>query len=104
MPTVRVAVPHNHDPDDVVKRAEPYIEKMVDDFEGHDLELEWEGHKAEFSFKSLAFTIKGTTEVTANEIAVAIDLPMMAMMFKDKVEKAINKNLNRALSDEAPPE
>lgn len=104
MPTVRVAVPHDRDPDEVVQRAQPYIEKMVDDFEGHDLDLEWDGHKAEFSFKSLAFTITGTTEVTPEQIEVAIDLPMMAMMFKDKVEKAINKNLNRALSDEAPPE
>ena len=42
MPTVSVSVPHDKDPDEVVKRATPYIEKMVTDFEGHDLEMEWE--------------------------------------------------------------
>ena len=100
MPMVKVAVPHDKDPDEVVKRATPYIEKMVDDFEGHDLDLEWTGRTGEFSFKSMTFSISGNVEVTENEIAVGVDLPIMAMIFKDKVEKAINKNLNRALADE----
>jgi len=96
MPTVKVAVPHDKDPDEVVKRATPYIEKMVDDFEGHDLEMEWDGRKSDFSFKSMAFSISGNVEVTEKEIAVAIELPMMAMIFKDKVEKAINKSQPRS--------
>ena len=100
MPTVSVSVPHDKDPDEVVKRATPYIEKMVDDFEGHDLEMEWTGHKGEFSFKSMSFSISGNVEVTAEKIDVNIELPLMAMIFKDKVQKAINKNMNRALADE----
>jgi len=100
MPTVSVSVPHDKDPDEVVKRATPYIEKMVSDFEGHDLELEWTDHKAEFSFKSMSFSISGDADVTADQIAVNIELPLMAMIFKDKVEKAINKNMSRALADE----
>ncbi len=100
MPKVRVAVPHQLDPDEVVKRAGPYVEKIVDDFQGHDLELQWEGRNANFSFKSLAFSIKGDVAVTDNEIAVSVDLPFAAMMFKEKVEKAIGKNLSRAISEE----
>ena len=100
MPTVSVSVPHDKDPDEVVKRATPYIEKMVSDFEGHDLEMEWTGRQAEFSFKSMTFSISGKADVTDDQIAVDIELPLMAMIFKDKVEKAINKNLNRALADE----
>jgi len=99
MPVVSVSVPHTHSPDDVKERAEPYIEKMVDDFEGHDLDLEWDGYKGDFSFKSLAFTITGKVRITDDEITVDVDLPLMAMMFKDKVEKAINKNLTRAVAD-----
>ena len=100
MPTVSVTVPHDKDPDEVVQRATPYIEKMVDDFEGSDLEMEWTDRKGEFSFKSMTFSISGNVEVDESQIAVNIDLPLMAMIFKDKVERAINKNLNRALSDE----
>ena len=63
MPTVSVSVPHSHDPAEVKTRAEPHIEKMVDDFEGHDLELEWTENKGEFSFKSMAFTINGEIQL-----------------------------------------
>ena len=99
MPIVTVSVPHSHDPADVKTRAEPHIEKMVDDFEGHDLEMEWTDNKGEFSFKSMAFTINGEVEIDTEQITVNVDLPIMAMIFKDKVEKAINKNLSRAVAD-----
>ena len=99
MPIVSVSVPHSHDPADVKTRAQPHIEKMVDDFEGHDLELEWTENKGEFSFKSMAFTINGDVEIDTEKITVNVDLPIMAMIFKDKVEKAINKNLSRAVAD-----
>ena len=103
MPIVSVSVPHQHNPDDVRQRAQPYIEKMVDDFEGHDLDLEWTGNRADFSFKSLSFKITGNAEIDEANITVNVDLPIMAMIFRDKVEKAITKNLTRAVDagDEA---
>ena len=100
MPKVSVAVPHELDPDVVVERAGPYIEKIVEDFQGDDLEIEWEGRSANFSFKSLTFKIKGEVAVSENDIEVNVDLPFAAMIFKDKVEKAIGKNLKRAVEGE----
>lgn len=100
MPKVVVAVPHSDDADEIVRRAEPYIEKIVEDFQGEDLELEWEGRRADFTFTSLTFKIKGDVEVDENQIAVGVDLPFAALMFKDKVEKAIKKNLTRAVEGE----
>lgn len=97
MPKVSVAVPHELDPDEVVERAGPYVEKIVDDFQGEDLEIEWEGRSANFTFKSLTFKIKGDVAVTEDDIGVTVDLPFAAMIFKDKVEKAIAKNLKRAI-------
>jgi hypothetical protein len=102
MPKVSVAVPHEMDPDEVAERAGPYIEKIVDDFQGHDLEIEWEGRAANFSFKSLTFRIKGDVAVSENDIAVNVDLPFAAMIFKDKVERAIGKNLKRAIGGDDP--
>ncbi|MEM8677958.1 MAG: polyhydroxyalkanoic acid system family protein [Planctomycetota bacterium] len=104
MPKVTVTVPHSHPPDEVVQRAGPYIEKIVDDFQGSDLEIEWVDHKADFSFTSLTFTIKGNVDVTPEDITVIVELPFAAMIFKDKVEKALNKNLTRAVSDEEAPD
>ncbi len=99
MPIVSVSVPHSHSRDDVKERAQPYIEKMVDDFEGHELELEWEEYTARFNFKSLAFRINGTAVIDDDKITANVDLPIMAMIFKDKVEKSIHKNLTRAVAD-----
>jgi hypothetical protein len=101
MPKVSVAVPHELDPDEVVELAGPYVEKIVDDFQGEDLEIEWNGRSANFSFKSLTFKIKGDVAVTENDIGVTVDLPLAAMLFKDKVEKAIAKNLKRAVEGDS---
>lgn len=101
MPVVRVAVPHHYDPDDIVRHSQVHIEKMIDDFDGHDLDLEWTGRTAQFQFKSLAFKIKGHIVVDDHEIAVDLDLPLMAMMFKDRIEKAIETNLTQAIADAA---
>ena len=100
MPTVSVSVPHDHSPEDIVKRAEPLMEKLVSDFEGKDLEMNWNGNNADFHFKSLAFTIKGRVAVDEEKIAVDVDLPFAAMMFKDKVQKGLTKALTRAVNDE----
>lgn len=98
MPRVSVAVPHELEPDEVVERAGPYIEKIVEDFQGDDLEIEWEGRSANFSFTSLTFNIKGEVAVSDEDIAINVDLPFAALIFKDKVERAIGKNLKRAIS------
>ena len=104
MPIVSVSVPHNRDPDDVVKSAQPHMQKLVDDFEGRDLEMEWNGHNADFAFTSLAFRIKGKIAVDNEKIAVEVNLPFAAIMFKDKVKKALTKNLTRAVEAGEAPE
>ena len=102
MPKVTVTIEHQTDPAKIsamIERTGQVIEKTVQDFEGHDLAIDWSDGSADFTFKSLAFTIKGTATVTADQVVVAIDLPFAAMMFKDKVERAITKNLTRAIDE-----
>lgn len=97
MPKVSVTVPHPYDPDEVVRRAGPYIERIVEDFEGEDLSVQWHGPQADFSFKILMFKITGDVEVLPQAIRVGIDLPLAAMLFKEKVQKSIEQNLLKAL-------
>jgi hypothetical protein len=98
MPKVTVTVAHTLSVDEAAARAKPALEKTVSDFEGRDLAINWNGPGAEFTFKSLAFTIKGRVAIEPAQVTVEIDLPFAAMMFKDKVQKAVTKNLNRSLS------
>jgi len=101
MPKVTVNVPHTLPLEQAIAQARPALDKTVADFEGRDLQIAWNGSVADFSFKSLAFTIKGRVSIEPSQATVDVDLPFAAMMFKDKVEKAIAKNLSRALSPPA---
>lgn len=101
MPKITVRVPHTLDPTAAFAKVQGALEKTVTDFQGHDLSLAGSDTRADFTFKSMAFTIKGTAAATAEEVVVEVDLPFAAMMFKDKAERAITKNVKRAL--EAPP-
>jgi hypothetical protein len=97
MPKLTVRVPHALPPAEAFAKIQPALEKTVTDFQGHDLALEGNETSKSFTFKSMAFTIKGRAEATASDVVVEIDLPFAAMMFKDKAERAITKNVTRAL-------
>lgn len=100
MPKVTVRVPHN-DPKAALTQIKPALEKMIADFQGHDLKLTGDDAKLDFQFKSLAFTITGRVVAEPTDVLVEIDLPFAAMMFKDKVEKALAKNLPRLLGQKS---
>ncbi len=98
MPKITVRVPHSLPPAEAFAKIQPALQKTVADFQGHDLALVASDTSQTFTFKSMAFTIKGKAEATAGEVVVEIDLPFAAMMFKDKAERAITKNVTRALA------
>ena len=102
MPKITVRVPHQLDPTAALAKIRPALEKTVTDFQGHDLAIEENGNTSQFTFKSMAFTIKGRTEATPSDVLVEVDLPIAAIMFKDKAERAITKNVTRALGGGAP--
>jgi hypothetical protein len=96
MPKITVRVPNN-DPKGAIAKIRPALEKTVADFQGHDLALTDHENGLEFKFKSMAFTITGRAIAEATDVLVEVDLPFAAMMFKDKAERAITKNITRAL-------
>jgi hypothetical protein len=85
-------------------RVKTALAKTVVDFQGRDLVTEGNDTSTAFSFTSLAFTIKGKAEATDEAAIVEVDLPFAAMMFKDKAERAITKNVTRALAAESAGE
>ena len=98
MPKITVKVPHN-DPAGAIAKVRPALEKTMADFQGHDLELTGNDSALEFKFKSMAFTITGRALAGPSEVVIEVDLPFAAMMFKDKAERAIAKNVSRALGN-----
>jgi hypothetical protein len=104
VPKISVRVPHQLDPAAAFERVKTALAKTVTDFQGRDLVTEGDGTSTTFSFSSLAFTIKGKAEATGDAAIVEVDLPFAAMMFKDKAERAITKNVTRALAAESAGE
>jgi hypothetical protein len=102
MPKISVRIP-NSDPKAALAKIRPALEKTATDFQGHDLELTDGDSAIQFKFKSLAFTISGRAIAEPADVVVEVDLPFAAMMFKEKAEKAITKNLTRALAPPATP-
>lgn len=100
MPKLTIRVPHALDPAAAFAKIQPALQKTVTDFQGHDLVLNPTDTSAQFTFKSMAFTIKGQAQATPGEVVVEVELPFAAMMFKDKAERAITKNVTRALEGE----
>ena len=98
MPKVTVTVAHDQPIEAVVKKVTPAIEKTVNDFQGHDLALDWQTDHADFKFKSLGFTIKGDITVEPSSVTVNLELPFAAIIYKDKAEKGITKSVTDALS------
>ncbi|MDX1945732.1 MAG: polyhydroxyalkanoic acid system family protein [Pirellulaceae bacterium] len=98
MPKLIVRTPHTLEPAAAFARVETALAKTVTDFQGSDLVLNKTDTAADFTFKSMAFTIKGRAEALPTEVVVEVDLPFAALMFKDKAERAIAKNVSRALA------
>lgn len=103
MPKISVRIPHSLGAAEAFQRVKPALEKTATDFQGHDLQVDAQETSSTFSFKSMAFTIRGTAEATDGEVIVNVDLPFAAMLFKDKAERAIAKNVKRVLESPPPP-
>jgi hypothetical protein len=102
MPKITVKLPHSLGATEAFGKLRPALEKTAKDFQGRDLQIESTETKATFSFKSMAFTIKGIAEASDTEVVVNVDLPFAAMMFKDQAERAIAKNIKRGLQPPSP--
>jgi Putative polyhydroxyalkanoic acid system protein (PHA_gran_rgn) len=98
MPKIVVRVPHSYEAAAAFAKIQPALDKTVADFQGHSLTSEPGENATEFAFKSMAFTIKGRAAASASDVVVEVELPFAAMMFKDKAERALTKNISRALA------
>jgi hypothetical protein len=97
MPKITVRVPHSLDPAAAFAKVKPALEKTAHDFQGQNLQIAATDTSATFSFTSLAFTIKGEAQALPGEVIVNVELPFAAMMFKDKAEKGIERNVAAAI-------
>ncbi len=63
-----------------------------------DAEDHWEGNQLHFGFTTMGMKIKGQMTVEPAAVAVAADIPMMAMMFKGPIERRVQEELGKVLA------
>jgi putative polyhydroxyalkanoate system protein len=95
MPKFSVRVPHSLPQAEAKQRLDGFAnvirEKLQDQVS--DLEQSWEGDKLRFRFKTYGIPLSGGIQVEDKQLIVDGELPITAMMFKGKIESAIQGHL-----------
>ena len=64
----------------------------------NDVEYQWDGDTARFSFRAMGRKIDGKAELSANAVAFDIGLPFMARPFEPQIKSRIIQALDDALA------
>jgi putative polyhydroxyalkanoate system protein len=93
MATIDVRRSHTLPKDEAKRRAEELAKSMQQKL---DLEWRWEGDHIVFEApRGVAKGTKGTVQVSATEVRVQIDLPLLMRMLKGTVESKVNEKLDQ---------
>ncbi len=93
MATIDVRRSHTLPKDEAKRRAEELAKSMQQKL---DLEWRWEGDHIVFEApRGAAKGTKGTVQVSATEVRVQIDLPLLMRVLKGTVESKVNEKLDQ---------
>ena len=100
MPRVTVETPHALGQEEAVRRLKEKSGIVKDAYEDqvNDLHEEWNGDTLSFGFKVMGMKVSGTVEAAAEQVRLAAELPLAAMMFKGKIEQRIREELEALLA------
>jgi hypothetical protein len=100
MPELAVAVPHELGQEEATRRLKESSSFLKGNFSGQfsDLEEEWDGDMVSFAFKAFGIKVRGSLVSEASEVTMNLTLPLMAMMFKGKIEEEIKQHLGKLLA------
>lgn len=100
MPKASVAVPHSLGKDEAATRVKRMIEEVKQSYGDKidDLDERVDGDSGVFSFAVQGVKLKASYAVTDREVTVDCDLPMLAAMFKGRIEEQLHDHLSRGLA------
>jgi len=100
MASYSVTVPHKLGQATALARVERFLDDMRRDYADRisDVRGQWSGNRLQFGFSASGISINGTLEVEENAVHVNGPLPLMAAMFRGRIEQTIRDDLERLLS------
>jgi hypothetical protein len=100
MPKLNMTVQHRLPQDEAVKRIRGLLESVKTKFSDKvsDVHEEWNGNTGTFSFSALGFPVSGVLTVTPSEVEISGDLPLLAAVYKSKIESTIREQAESLLA------
>jgi len=99
MPKISLQVPHHLGEQEAVRRLTGFVEQMQERHREHlrDFDAVWNGNSLACTFAVSGFRIRGDLTVGAAEVDVGATLPLAAVIFRGRIEKAIRDELGGLL-------
>lgn len=100
MPNLAIWVPHRLPQDEALNRIKQFIAQAKVQYSDRisDLQENWNGYVGVFSIAGSGVSASGTIIVNAGDVTVQSTLPLVAMMFKGKIESTVRDVLSRVLA------
>jgi hypothetical protein len=100
MPNLNMVIPHQLSQDEALKRIKEMLNKLKAENPDkiNDIKEKWIGYSGEFSFTAQSFLFSGTITVEPNQVNLDATLPLMAMLFKSKIEETIRQEAEKLLT------
>lgn len=100
MPSLTVSVSHQLSEQEAAQRLKERYEAAKKVYGGHvsDFEEQWNDRGLHCRFRAYGMKFAGQVESHPGEVQVRLDLPLLAMAFKGKIEQAVRQELGAALS------
>jgi hypothetical protein len=102
MPRLSLEVPHALAPDEAVRRLKERFAAARSQYRDHvsTFQEEWKDHTFSFSLHALGMSLSGSVAVQPAKVAVDVNLPLAAMLFKRTVEDRLRREIEGLLASE----
>ncbi len=99
MPKFSITQPHQLDRPKAIERVHGLLTRIREKYSDQvkDVQEEWHGDDLAFRFRTFGMNFTGKVVILEDRVDVQGDLPFSAMMFKGKIESAIQGELQRLL-------
>ena len=99
MPGIKVKVEHSLSQNIAQERIKKIFDKLKDDFSDKisDVQENWSGNSADFSFKIMGLLMKGVLRVDDDEVILDGKIPFTALPFKGLIESKIKEEAENLL-------
>jgi hypothetical protein len=100
MAKYHVAVPHTLGQETAKSRLEQFLGSVQQNYAEHisDVQGQWSDNALHFGFMATGMRISGTMVVGQQFVEVSGPLPLMASMFRGKIEQTIREQLQQLLT------